>query len=209
MNRADAIRVLAVDDHPVLREGIVALLTEVDDIHVVAEASNGLEAVEQFRLHRPDITLMDLQMPVMGGIDAMTAIRSSFPDARVIVLTTYSGDVLVERASNAGASGFVLKSEVRRSLIDSIRLVHAGQRRLESDVVLRLGTGAQDDRLSPLEVRVLQLIAKGNSNKHIARELEISEETVKVHVENILTKLDVNDRTHAVTTALKRGIIGI
>ncbi len=209
MNTADAIRVLTVDDHPVLREGIAALFSDVDDIRVVAEASNGLEAVEQFRLHRPDITLMDLQMPVMGGIDAMIAIRSSFPDARVIVLTTYSGDVLVQRAASAGASAFVLKSEVRKSLVETVRLVHSGQELPESGAALRLGPGAQENRLSPREVRVLQLIAKGNSNKHIARELEISEGTVKIHVKNILAKLEVNDRTHAVTTALERGIIGI
>ncbi len=209
MNTADAIRVLTVDDHPVLREGIAALFSDVDDIRVVAEASNGLEAVEQFRLHRPDITLMDLQMPVMGGIDAMIAIRSSFPDARVIVLTTYSGDALVQRAASAGASAFVLKSEVRKTLVETVRLVHSGQELPESDAALRPGPGAQENRLSPREVRVLQLIAKGNSNKHIARELEISEGTVKIHVKNILAKLEVNDRTHAVTTALERGIIGI
>lgn len=209
MNRADALRVLTVDDHPVLREGIAALFADVDDIQVVAEASNGLEAIEQFGLHRPDITLMDLQMPVMGGIDAMIAIRGAFPDARVIVLTTYSGDVLIQRAMTAGASAFVLKSEVRKSLIDTVRLVHAGERPPGSSTSMRPGSASQDGVLSPREVRVLQLIAKGNSNKHIARELEISEGTVKIHVKNILAKLEVNDRTHAVTVALERGIIGI
>ncbi len=203
------LRVLTVDDHPVLREGIAALFSDVDDIQVVAEASNGLEAIEQYRLHRPDVTLMDLQMPVMGGIDATIAIRSAFPGARVIVLTTYSGDAIVERALKAGASAYVLKSEVRKALIDTVRLVHAGQQRLDTRVAARSASGAEESRLSPREVRVLQLIALGNSNKHIARELEISEGTVKVHVKNILAKLEVNDRTHAVTTALERGIIGI
>jgi DNA-binding NarL/FixJ family response regulator len=206
---AEMMRVLTVDDHPLLREGIAALFADIDDIQVVAEASNGLEAIEQFRVHRPDITLMDLQMPVMGGIDAMIAIRASFPDARVIVLTTYSGDVLVQRALKAGASAFVLKSEVRKNLIDAIRLVHAGQPHPESGVAWRPTSRSDENRLSPREIRVLQLIALGNSNKHIARELEISEGTVKVHVKSILAKLEVKDRTHAVTTALERGIIGI
>ncbi len=209
MDSVDILRILAVDDHPVLREGIVALFADTDDIRVVAEASNGLEAIEQFRRHRPDVTLMDLQMPVMGGIDAMIAIRAEFPDARVIVLTTYAGDVLVQRASKAGSSAYVLKSEVRRSLIDTVRLVHAARTHPESDAASRLARAPQDKQLSPREIHVLQLIAQGNSNKHIARELDISEGTVKVHVKSILAKLEANDRTHAVTMALERGIIGI
>ena len=209
MARGDAIRVLSVDDHPLLREGIAGLLAHLHDVKVVAEASNGQEAIEQFRLHHPDVTLMDLQMPVMGGIDAMATIRREFPEARIIVLTTYSGDVLVQRALKVGARAYVLKSEVRKDLIDTIRAVHSGQKQFDPEVALQLAAHAHDSHLSPREVHVLQLIALGNSNKHIARELQISEGTVKNHVKSILAKLEAKDRTHAVTVGLERGITGI
>ncbi len=205
----DLIRVLSVDDHPLLREGIAALIFNQTDIRLVAEASNGREAIEQFRLHRPDITLMDLQMPDMSGIDAIIAIRNEFPEARVIVLTTYAGDVLARRALKAGAQAYVLKGSVRKELLDTIRSVHAGKKRIEPDVATQLADHAGDDALTTREVQVLSLIAAGNSNKIIADQLSITEETVKGHVKNILSKLGANDRTHAVTLGLKRGIIGL
>jgi DNA-binding NarL/FixJ family response regulator len=201
------IRVLAVDDHLLLREGVAALLSNQTDLQLVAEASNGREAIEQFRRHRPDVTLMDLQMPEMNGFDAMIAICEEFPSARIIVLTTYVGDALVLRALRAGARAYLLKSLLRKELLETIRLVHAGQKRIAPAVATELAEHALDDALSPREVDVLRLIAVGNANKAIASQLSITEETVKGHVKNILAKLAANDRTHAVTIALKRGII--
>lgn len=201
------IRILTVDDHALLREGIAALVNAEPDMKVVAEASSGKEAMEQFRLHRPEVTLMDLQMPIMSGIDTIIGIRSEFPNARIIVLTTYRGDVQVLRALKAGARGYILKGQVHRELLDTIRAVHAGQKRIPPDVAAELAEHTADEELSPRELDVLRLIAAGNANKEIAGRLGIAEETVKSHVTNILAKLGANDRTHAVTTALKRGII--
>ena len=203
------IRILSVDDHPLLREGVASLLAGQADLQLVAEASNGREAVDQFRRHRPDVTLMDLQMPEMNGVDAMVAICEEFPSARVIVLTTYVGDALVLRALKAGARAYLLKSLLRKELLETIRLVHAGQKRIVPVVAAELAEHATDDALSPREVDVLRLIAGGNANKAIASQLSITEETVKGHVKNILAKLAANDRTHAVTIALKRGIIDL
>jgi len=201
------IRVLTADDHALIREGVAALIANHKDMRLVAEASNGQEAIEQFRLHRPDVTLMDLQMPEMNGIDALIAIRSEFPDARIIVLTTYVGDVLCQRAMKAGAQAYILKGNVRKDLLDTIRAVRAGKKFIHSEVAAELASHAMEDALSGREVEVLSLIAAGNSNKLIADQLAISEDTVKGHVKNILSKLGANDRTHAVTVALKRGII--
>ena len=201
------IRVLTVDDHALIREGIAALIANQKDIRLVAEACNGREAIEQFRCHRPDVTLMDLQMPEMTGIDALIAIRSEFPDARIIVLTTYAGDALCQRAMKAGAHAYILKGNVRKDLLDTIRAVRGGKKLIHAEVAAELATHAADDALSAREIEVLSLIAAGNSNKLIAEQLAISEDTVKGHVKNILSKLGANDRTHAVTVALKRGII--
>ena len=203
----EKIRILTADDHPLLREGVGALIASQGDMRLVAEASNGREAVEQFRSHRPDITLMDLQMPDMSGIDAIIAIRSEFPNARIIVLTTYAGDALCKRAMKAGAYAYILKGNVRKDLLDTIRAVRAGRKFIHVEVAAELATHAADDALSEREIEVLSLIAAGNSNKLVADQLAISEDTVKGHVKSILSKLGVNDRTHAVTAALKRGII--
>jgi DNA-binding NarL/FixJ family response regulator len=203
------IRVLCVDDHPLLREGVTALLATQADITLVAEASNGREAIEQFRKHRPDVTLMDLQMPEMNGVDAMIAICAEFPAARIIVLTTYIGDVQVMRALKAGARAYLLKSLLRKELLETIRLVHAGQKRILPTVAAELAEHATDASLSSREVEVLRLISGGNANKEIAAQLFITEETVKGHIKNILAKLGANDRTHAVTIGLKRGIIDL
>ena len=203
------IRVLAVDDHPLLREGISALVSNQSDMELVAEAADGREAIDQFRKHLPDITLMDLQMPEMNGIDAIGAIRGEFPEARIIVLTTYAGDVQVLRALKAGARGYLLKGLLRKELLETIRAVHAGQRRMPPEVAAEIAEHATDDILTSREVDVLRLIAGGNANKEIAVQLSITEETVKGHVKNILAKLGANDRTHAVTIGLKRGIIDL
>jgi len=203
------IRILSVDDHPLFREGIATLLAGQSDLTLIGEASDGREAIDQFRRHRPDVTLMDLQMPEMNGVDAMAAIREEFPPARFIVLTTYVGDALVLRALKAGAQAYLLKSLLRKELLETIRLVHAGQKRIVPMVAAELAAHATDDALSSREVDVLRLIAGGNANKAIASELCITEETVKGHVKNILSKLAASDRTHAVTIALKRGIIDL
>ncbi len=201
------IRILLADDHPVLRQGIQALAADERDMEFVAEASNGREAIEQFRKYRPDVTLMDLQMPDMNGIDAMSAIRNEFPDARFVILTTYAGDVQISRALKAGARAYLLKSLLRKDLLDTIRAVHAGQKRIPADLAAQIADHIADDSLTFREIEVLRLIASGNANKLIADQLSIADETVKGHVKNILSKLGANDRTHAVTIALKRGII--
>jgi DNA-binding NarL/FixJ family response regulator len=201
------IRILSVDDHPLLRKGITALVNAEPDMKLVAEAANGQEAIEAFRLHRPDVTLMDLQMPGLSGTEAIDRIRSEFPNARIIVLTTYTGDVQVMRALKAGARAYILKGHVHRELLETIRAVHAGQKRIPPDVAEQLAEHAADDDLTQREIDVLRLIAAGNSNKLIADHLSIGEATVKSHVTNILSKLGANDRAHAVTIGLKRGII--
>ncbi len=201
------IRILTVDDHALLRKGISALVNAELDMKLVGEASNGDEAVEAFRLHRPDVTLMDLQMPGLSGTEAIDRIRSEFPDARIIVLTTYTGDVQVMRALKAGARAYILKGHVHRELLETIRAVHAGKKRIPPDIAEQLAEHAADDELTQREVDVLRLIAAGNSNKIIADQLAIGEATVKSHVTNILSKLGANDRVHAVTIGLKRGII--
>ena len=206
-NLPNLIRILTVDDHPLLLEGIATLVNAEADMKLVAEASSGQEAIQMFRLHRPDVTLMDLRMPDMNGSEAIAEIRSEFPDARFIVLTTYSGDAQVLRALKAGARAYLLKGDVHLELLEMIRSVHAGQKRIPPQVAAELAEHAGDDFLSPREVDVLRLIASGNSNKLIADQLSISEATAKTHVANILSKLGANDRAHAVTIALKRGMI--
>ena len=203
------IRVLAVDDHPLLREGIAALVNAESDMTLVAEASNGLDAVEKFRLHRPDVTLMDIQMPGLNGVQAISQIQTEFPGARIIVLTTYSGDAQVVSALRAGARAYILKGQVHRELLDTIRAVHAGQKRIPPEIAAELAQHVADDDLTPREIDVLRLIAAGNANKQIADQLSIGEATVKSHVTNILSKLGANDRAHAVTIGLKRGIIDL
>jgi DNA-binding NarL/FixJ family response regulator len=204
---SSSIRILAVDDHALLREGITALVAGQSDMTLVAQASNGREAIHQFRTHRPDITLMDLQMPEMNGLDAMIAIRGEFPEARIIVLTTYTGDVQVLRALKAGARAYLLKNLLHKELLETIRAVHAGKKTVSPEVSFQLAEHATDDALTPAEIRVLRLIAEGNANKEIAAQLSISEETVKGQVRNILSKLGANDRTHAAMIGVKRGII--
>jgi len=201
------IRVLAVDDHPVLRQGIAGLIAGQLDMCLVGEASNGREAIQQFRELRPDVTLMDLQMPEMNGIDAISAIRGEFPEARIIVLTTYAGDVQALRAMKAGARGYLLKNLLYKELLDTIRAVHAGKKTLSPEISYQLAEHTTDEALSPAEISVLRLIAVGNGNKQIAHQLSVTEETVKGRVKNILSKLGANDRTHAVLIGLKRGII--
>jgi len=207
MSDTRPIRILTVDDHPVLREGIAAVLGSEGDIEVVAEAANGSEAIEQFRALRPDVTLMDIQMPVVNGIDAIVEIRKHFPDARIIVLTTYSGDAQVVKAFNAGASGYLLKSMLRKELVETIRSVHAGHRRIPPEIAVGMAEHYADDQLTAREIDILKQVAAGNANKMVADNLHISEETVKSHMRSILSKLGANDRTHAVTIAIKRGII--
>jgi DNA-binding NarL/FixJ family response regulator len=201
------IRILTVDDHALLRKGIAALVNVEPDMKLIAEASNGRDAIESFRLHRPDVTLMDIQMPGFNGIEAIDGILNEFPDAHIIVLTTYTGDVQVLRALKAGARGYVLKGHVHRELLETIRAVAAGQKRIPPDIAAELAEHVADNELTTREIDVLRLIAAGNSNKLIGNHLSIGEATVKSHVTNILSKLGANDRSHAVTIALKRGII--
>jgi DNA-binding NarL/FixJ family response regulator len=201
------IRILAVDDHSLVREGIAGLIAIQSDMTLVAEAANGREAVQKFRTHRPDVTLMDLQMPEMNGLDALIAIRTEFSDAKVIVLTTYEGDVHILRALKAGAQGYLLKNTLHTDLLQTMRAVHAGKRSLSPEVSFQVAEHMSDQALTPAEVVVLRLIAAGNTNKQIADHLRITEDTVKGRVKSILAKLDANDRTHAAILGLKRGII--
>lgn len=207
MSAESVIRILTVDDHPLVRQGIAALISAESDLKLVAEAANGREAILQFRTHRPDVTLMDLQMPEMGGVDAIGAIRSEFPDAHIIVLTTYAGDAHALRAIKAGARAYLLKNTLHRELLETIRAVHAGRKNLSPEVSFLLAEHVSDDPISAAEIRVLRLIAEGKANKEIATVLSLREETVKAHVRSILSKLGVKDRTHAAMVGLKRGII--
>jgi DNA-binding NarL/FixJ family response regulator len=209
MSAPRKIKILVVDDHPFLREGIVGAINSQADMVLVGEAGNGQEAIEQFRLHRPDVTLMDLQMPTMNGTDAIIAIRCEFPTARIVVLTAYRGDVQALRAFKAGAAGYLLKNMLRKELLDTIRVVDSGRRRIPPEIARELGEHIVDDDLSGREIEVLKLIAAGTSNKIIASQLSLAETTVKTHVQNILMKLGANDRTHAVTIAIKRGYIDL
>jgi DNA-binding NarL/FixJ family response regulator len=204
---SSTIGILSVDDHPLIRQGIAGLVATQTDMTVIAEAANGREAIEQFHRHRPDITLMDLQMPEMNGLDAIIAIRGEFPEARIVVLTTYAGDVQALRALKAGARAYLLKDSLHKELLATIRAVQAGRKSMSPEVSFRLAEHATDDALTPAEVRVLSLIAAGNANKEIAAQLSTSEDTVKGQVRNILSKLDAKDRTHAAMIGLKRGII--
>lgn len=201
------IRVLVVDDHPLLRTGLGEAIASQADMTVAGEAADGREAVERFHALRPDVTVMDIAMPEMGGVEAMAAIRQDFPNARIVMLTTFKGDAQILRAVQGGAAGFLLKSTLRKDLLETIRAVHQGQRRIPPEIAMELAQHMGQGPLSAREIEVLQCAASGNSNKQIAGLLTISEETVKAHMKNVLSKLNANDRTHAVTIALKRGII--
>lgn len=201
------IRILVVDDHPVLRDGVAAILANQTDMAMVGEARDGSEAIERFRALRPDVTLMDLQMPGTNGVDAIAAIRAEHPGARIIVLTTYAGDVQAVRALKAGATGYLLKSSLRTELIDAIRDVHRGQRHVHRDIADEIAMHVGDESLTEREISILRLVAIGKANKQVASELGLSEETIKGHLKSIFAKLDVADRTHAVTVAARRGII--
>jgi DNA-binding NarL/FixJ family response regulator len=201
------IRVLAVDDHPLLRQGIASLIADEADIALVAEAVDGRDAVEQFRAHRPDVTLMDLQMPDMNGIEATTAIRAEFPDARIVVLTTYTGDIQVALALKAGASGYLLKNALRTELVSTIRAVHAGRKVLSPEITSAVASNAAGEALTPCETRIIRLVADGLSNKQIAVTLSMTEEAVKGQLKNIFSKLGARDRTHAAVIALRNGVI--
>ena len=203
------IRILAVDDHPIVRQAITGLVGIQPDMTLVAEAANGREAIQRFRAHHPDVTLMDIQMPEMNGLDALIAIRTEFPGARVIMLTTYEGDVHILRALKAGAQGYLLKNTLHSELLHTIRAVHTGKRSLSPEVSFQVAEHASDETLTPAEVAVLRLIADGSSNKQIADQLHVTEDTVKGRVKSILAKLDANDRTHAAIIGLKRGIIDL
>jgi DNA-binding NarL/FixJ family response regulator len=208
-DEASPIRILVVDDPPVVRAGIQSLVTGHADLIVVAQAANGREAIQHFRTHRPDVTLMDIQMPVMSGLDALIAIRDEAPEARIIMLTTYTGDAQVQRAIKAGARGYLLKSSLHEELLQTIRAVHAGRKAISAEASYELAEHATDDALTPAEIRVLRLIAAGNGNKEIAEQLSVSEETVKGQVRNILSKLGAKDRTQAAMIGVKRGIIEV
>jgi DNA-binding NarL/FixJ family response regulator len=201
------IRILSVDDHPLIRQGVAGLVATEADMNLIAEAANGREAIQQFHRHRPDITLMDLQMPEMNGLEAIIAIRGEFPEARIIVLTTYAGDVQALRALKAGARAYLLKDSLHKELLATNRAVHTGRKSMSAEVSFQLAEHATDDALTQTEVRVLRLIAEGNANKEIAAQLTTSEDTVKGQVRNILSKLVAKDRTHAAMIGLKRGII--
>lgn len=208
-NNFGPIRILVVDDHPLLREGIESLVGKQIDMTVVAEASTGKEAITLFRIHQPDVTLMDIRMPDLSGVDAMTQILREFPEARCIVLSTYGGDVQILRALKAGARAYLLKAFLRKELLDTIRSVYAGRKRIPPEIAAQIADHAGEDYLTEREIDVLQLIAAGNPNKLVANRLLITEDTVKAHVKSILSKLSANDRTHAVTIAIKRGIIDL
>ena len=203
----ESIRILTVDDHPLIRQGIAGLVATQTDMRVIGEATNGREAIQQFRTHRPDVTLMDLQMPIMNGIDAIKTIRLEYPTSHFIVLTTYQGDVQALRALKAGATGYLLKNMIWKDLPESIRAVHSGRRRIPPEIAEALVEHVADDALTEREVEVLRRVATGTANKVIAFELSVSEATVKAHMKNILAKLGANDRTHAVTIAVKRGFL--
>lgn len=207
MIEQDSIRIMCVDDHPLMREGIATMLKSQPDMSLVAEATNGREAIQRFREHRPDVTLMDLRLPDMSGIDAMIAIRSEFAQARIIVLTTFEGDIDIQRALQAGACGYLLKSMRPRDLLEAIRQVHGGRKHIPPEVVAHIAEHLGDAALTPRELEVLQQVAGGNRNRVIAEHLFISEETVKVHLKRIMEKLGANDRTQAVAIAIRRGFI--
>jgi DNA-binding NarL/FixJ family response regulator len=206
-DEASPIRILVADDHPIVREGVAALVDGQPDMSIVGQASNGREAIQQFRTQQPDITLMDIRMPVMNGLDALIAIRDEAPEARIVMLTTYAGDAQVLRAIKAGARGYLLKSSLHEELLGTIRAVHAGKKTISAEVSYELAEHATDESLTPAELRVLRLIAEGNANKEIAEQLSVSEETVKGQVRNILSKLGAKDRTQAAMIGAKRGII--
>ena len=207
MSEQARIRVFSVDDHPLLREGIAAVINNQPDMTMVAQAATGGEAVQMFRQHRPEVTLMDLRLPDMSGIDALIAIRAEFSDARVIMLTTFEGDVDIQRALKAGARGYLLKSTPPKELVETIRRVHAGQKGIPQQIAARLAEHIGDEALTEREIEVLRLVAGGNRNRDVAEKLFISEETVKVHLKHIMDKLDASDRTQAVAVAVRRGII--
>jgi DNA-binding NarL/FixJ family response regulator len=209
MRPKEGIRVFSVDDHPLLREGIAAIINSHPDMALVAEASSGAEAIRLFREHEPDVTLMDLRLPDMSGIDAMNAIRTDFPEARILVLTTFEGDVEMQRALQAGARGYLLKNMPPRDLADAIRAVHAGKKRIPQQVAAKLAEHLGEEQLTAREIDVLRHVAGGSRNRDIARQLFISEETVKVHVKHIMEKLGATDRTQAVAIALRRGIVSL